>query len=215
MRGIRTLGMLGCAISSAVMRIRRAEAVAVLLLVMGLGSIARADLSPVPTARNSAITPWFIGDQSRCAEATDGPLTGNDYGIPAEVQPWVDPGLPVLPLPEKVCEVQAMPPAPSSASLFLCALGTFGVWHLTRSSSKISFGAAPEWLHVNGPNQIGHTFVIDVLDLEQAPVRIRAFDRPGEDPEDLTFLWAADSCSGYKDQHDRPSRAPRAPPSQS
>ncbi len=68
-------------------------------------------------------------------------------------------------------EIRELPPTPSSDSLFLCALGSIGVWQLGRSFRKLEFASVPSWLHTGGPDQIGRSVAVD-LEINLAPVLV-------------------------------------------
>lgn len=61
-----------------------------------------------------------------------------------------------------VGDVLALPAGPSSIELVLCALGSLGAWHLSRSARKLSIDFAPEWYHAGGPQQVGHATPLDL-----------------------------------------------------
>lgn len=57
--------------------------------------------------------------------------------------------------------VQLSTQTPSSAALFLYALGSVGAWQLGRSARKLPFGCVPEWYHADA-RQIGHATPLDL-----------------------------------------------------
>ncbi|MGE0479497.1 MAG: hypothetical protein AB7Q17_03390 [Phycisphaerae bacterium] len=57
--------------------------------------------------------------------------------------------------------VRLSPTAPSSAALFLYALGSVGAWQLGRSARKLNLGCVPDWYHADA-RQIGHATPLDL-----------------------------------------------------
>lgn len=145
-------------VDACVMGLRiRHPACAVMLF---LGGTVYADLTPVRWAQDS--------------ETTRAPQTasrGNPIVPDVEAQPLTAICPEYSPLRPHTCSslghddslpVTSIPPAPDSASLFLCAIGTVGAWQVTRSLKRVQFSLAPDWIHTGGPNQIGHSVTLDM-----------------------------------------------------
>jgi hypothetical protein len=77
--------------------------------------------------------------------------------------------------PPTPARVEALPDTPDSASLFLVALASAGVWQLGRSTRKIHLGAMPEWYHAGGPAQVGHATPLE-LTFTDASLAVCLFD---------------------------------------
>jgi hypothetical protein len=104
--------------------------------------------------------------------------------------------------------IEELPPAPSSASLFLCALGTFGAWHLSRSAMRLNLSSAPEWFHTGGPGQVGHAVSID---WEYSAVAVSPVDAPVGDRVFFTS-FGPDPEVRVESQWSEAVTAPRGPP---
>ncbi len=74
-------------------------------------------------------------------------------------------------------DIKELPPAPSSAKLFLSAMLSVGAWHVVRSARNLHFGALPEWYHEAAPAQIGHAVPFN-LDLSLSALPLCRFERP-------------------------------------
>ncbi len=61
-----------------------------------------------------------------------------------------------------VDELGRVPALPGSASLYLCAIGTFGLWHVSRSMRRVDLGSVPEWFHAGAPLRVGHAVSYDI-----------------------------------------------------
>lgn len=77
--------------------------------------------------------------------------------------------------PAPVRQVRQFPDAPGSLALFLCAMGSFGAWELTRSARKCHPFHAPAWLHTGGPSQSGHVHRMTLIDQTLRPCRFDSF----------------------------------------
>ncbi|MFQ5413573.1 MAG: hypothetical protein ACE5E6_03845 [Phycisphaerae bacterium] len=73
--------------------------------------------------------------------------------------------------------VLTLPPAPSSASLFLSAMVSIGAWHLVRSARHLYASPLPSWYHDGGPGRIGQAVA---LDLDWATPALNVFAAPAE-----------------------------------
>ena len=105
--------------------------------------------------------------------------------------------------------IREFPPAPDSAALFLCAVGTLGAVQLGRSARNLHFGHVPEWVHSGGPRQIGHAFALD-LDLINVLVPC-SFEKPTI-PRPCRLGFELDTHSHFEPCFKALLISPRAPP---
>jgi len=107
-------------------------------------------------------------------------------------------------------EVKQLPPAPDSAALFLCGLGTLGAFQLTRSARKLHWGNVPSWFHSGGPAQIGNSHALNPDLIDALPVCW--IDQPtGERPLILDYI-PREPRLRFGAQCFLTTTAPRAPP---
>jgi hypothetical protein len=106
--------------------------------------------------------------------------------------------------------VKELPPAPSSAALFLSGMLTIGAYHLARSARHIHLTALPDWYHANCPDQIGHATPFD-LDIGSLPVC--CFEQPAGQEQRLVHYPRPDlSVCRLTSQCVLTLTAPRGPP---
>ena len=103
-----------------------------------------------------------------------------------------------------------LPPAPSSAGLFLSAMLSVGAWQLVRSSRDLNFSALPEWYHTGGPVQIGHA---TPFDLDFSTLVLCCFERP-ETGCSFHYVPRRDFGTRHVEQFISCSADPRGPPTQ-
>ncbi|MBN1344535.1 MAG: hypothetical protein JXQ73_17730 [Phycisphaerae bacterium] len=119
-----------------------------------------------------------------------------------------DGSLPLRETPSDSPEIKELPPTPGSGSLFMCALGSLGAWHLTRAARKLNLSDVPHWLHSGGPPQVGHAVPVDLCSTAPAvccfeqPVRYRSSRRRS----------LSDSRSPLESQYSVLATYPRGPP---
>ncbi|MEE9295179.1 MAG: hypothetical protein V3W34_09510 [Phycisphaerae bacterium] len=75
-------------------------------------------------------------------------------------------------------EIKEFPPSPGSAELLLSAVFSVGVWHLLRSTRHVHLGHLPEWVHPEGPAQVGHAVTYD---FDPYSVPLCRFERPASE----------------------------------
>lgn len=123
-----------------------ATSIALLLLV---GTTVCADISTAPWSQPSP------RDESRLSAEDVAPQIALDRSLPVAAFPG---------LPAETAQDQAkpLPPAPDSALLFLCGLGSAGMLQLGRSARKLHFADLPEWYHTGAPAQIGYSVPLDL-----------------------------------------------------
>lgn len=144
---------------------------AFLLMVCSLAAPCCADLSVQTTATEGALSPLTT-------IAIDGMTPLDEW-----ISTLPEPGFAQEPLPEPVASASVVlvtSNEPDSASLFLVALGSMGVWQLSRSSRKLHLGVTPEWYHAGGPSQVGHATPLD-LSFTDAVLAICVFELPSTD----------------------------------
>jgi len=110
--------------------------------------------------------------------------------------------------PDHQAFVTSIPPAPDSASLFLCAMGTVGAWQITRTLRRVQFTAVPDWMDAGGPNQIGRATVLDI-GLAAGPPRFH--EQPSPFP--VSGRIDVELLSPLRSQCLLTTTASRAPPS--
>ena len=177
-------------------------------LVLGFGSAAGVyadgsnDVWAVPGQPN-----WIVAEKLYLPLGQDGmPRQPVALGVA------LSDATPLVPLPtpsaeaESSLSVRELPEAPNSAALFLCALGSLGAWHLTRSARKLHFGSIPEWYHTGGPVQIGHAVPVDL-----SQWGFSCHDRPDHDPQPCADVFPTRAPT-YSSQVPLIPAAPRGPP---
>lgn len=183
-----------------------------LILALGATSVVRADLSSPRRPLAARISPADAREVSRDLPPTV--MAGVDALGWSGTHLGRHPIIPAAPSNIATDEtngsrVGRLPPGPGSASLFLCALGTLGAWHLSRSAWKLQFGGAPEWFHTGAPDQIGHVVLID-------PSLIHLPANDLDEPMTLRPTPASLGCCRrstlYRPQHCLPVISPRGPP---
>ena len=112
--------------------------------------------------------------------------------------------------PDSKLQIRQLPAAPDSAVLYICALGTLGVWPLTRSVRKLHLANVPPWFHTGAPYQIGHTHVLvpDFLDV----LPICCFDRLTDERRVISHYLQRQSRPRCETLYFLPTIAPRPPP---
>jgi len=160
---------------------RTRTSLAVVAVVLGLAQTAHADLS---AAWASAVSPSHTGSFSAhcpgAARVTPTPtetgiaMSRLSLGLPQDVS------LPPVGLSDEEGDLSTqkvieLPPAPSSAALFLSALASAGAWHVCRSTKHLYVSGLPDWYHPDAPDRIGHVVVFD-LDYSTAP--LCSFEQP-------------------------------------
>ncbi len=73
-----------------------------------------------------------------------------------------------------------LPPPPGSATMVLSGLLTLGACGAVRSLRRANWSAIPDWYHEHAPEQVGHSFVLDldVITLPVCPFHAPATHRP-------------------------------------
>ncbi len=135
--------------------------IAVVLFVCCAASAARADISSGAWAAET------LSSRAAVLDAPDKSITdsGESIGF-GRVQLARLPQAEASPHSKMIAE---LPPGPSSTTLFFLALGSCGAFRVGRSAKKLHLGSAPEWFGVGGPQQIGHTSIVE-LDASALPV---------------------------------------------
>lgn len=110
--------------------------------------------------------------------------------------------------------VHSLPPPPSSLSIALSGLATFGALRLARQAKNIHLGAIPEWYHAGAPDQVGSVVRLD-LSADQSLVPVCWYE-----PILLPDVARIQSCSNLQPD-DQPrwqslyfisTTSPRSPP---
>jgi len=165
------------------------QIIVALAVVFGPAGLVHGDLSPAPwptsdlnaTATVGSPSPQKINNQqstirNSCREQFT-PLFAADNA----------PDFFQFDIRNSESEVKQLPPAPDSAALFLCGLGTLGALQLTRSAKKLHWGNVPSWFHTGGPAQIGNSHALNLDLIDALPVCW--FDQPtGERPVLLDYI---------------------------
>ncbi len=115
-----------------------------------------------------------------------------------------------LDIPAPEVAVIELPPAPSSAGLFLSAMLSVGAWQLVCSSRDLNLSALPDWYHTGGPVQIGHA---TPFDLNFNALALCTFTQP-ETERTLAYVPRRDDRTRPIDQLHSCSADPRGPPAQ-
>lgn len=183
------------------MRLRFAS----ILVVIASANAARADLTPpsLDGVRVDRSAARLVADRGAL---TPEAAAGFDTSMPGDLPVLVSPLTSSDPTPIQD-NVRQLPALQGSAQLCMLALGSLGLWHLGRNTSRFA-GALPDWYHEAAP-QVGHSTPYEFrLDLQPAAffaqprifVPHRSF-RFIEQPVPSEFgHW-------YRDPH-----TPRAPP---
>ncbi len=135
--------------------------IAVALCVCCAASAARADIS------SGAWTAETLSPLAAVLDSSDKSVTdsGESIGF-GRMQLATLPQAEASPHSKTIAE---LPAGPSSTTLFFLALGSCGAFRVGRSAKKLHLGSAPEWFGVSGPQQIGHTSIVE-LDASALPV---------------------------------------------
>jgi len=108
-------------------------------------------------------------------------------------------------------EIREVPALPSSSSLFLSAMLSMGAWQCVRKSRNLHLSHLPEWYHLDGPYQIGHTVSFDPnLTFDALPVCL--FDTPIGEQRPFIYRVQRELPSRCESQYFLPVTAPRGPP---
>ena len=147
------------------------------------GDLARALPPSTSTAAAVIVAPGTAHADSLCESIANGNSRDRlDDELLATIAPWSQQIATLPPLESRIHTkapapgIIALPPDPSSASLFLSALAGVGVWQLGRSARKMNLGVLPEWYHA-GAIQIGHSTPLD-LDFSLSALPICLFTTP-------------------------------------
>ncbi len=109
-------------------------------------------------------------------------------------------------------KVKELPAGPDSAMLFLCALGSVGIFHAGKSAKKLNFALVPDWYHSGGLRQIGHVHALE-LDFYLVAIPLAAFfNQPENDSLKVYSRADCENAGRFKSQFSLPPQAPRGPP---
>jgi len=109
-------------------------------------------------------------------------------------------------------DVKELPAGPDSAMLFLCALGSLGVFHVGKSAKKLNFALVPDWYHSGGLRQVGHVHAMD-SDFYLVAMPLAAFfDQQVYDPPKVFSYTKYEIAGRFESQFSLPIQAPRGPP---
>lgn len=161
-----------------------------LVLTIGVGLCVPARASPVPMSLGDgpAFTPFAVAPAPIHQETPRQRPAANLADAASfpyqDLRSILQGSLPFAQLPDPAAEhrIQPLPAPPSSASLFLYAVGTIGAWQISRSARKLNLAEVPAWLHTGGPDQVGRAVRFDPLDLRLQPAAGLSLSLPQDDP---------------------------------
>lgn len=120
----------------------------------------------------SAADAGALDHESRVIERAVSSSANRLVAVPSANEPWLlDFTSFVSPADRKAAvghqlsdesHVMALPPAPDSSTLLLCALGGLGAWQLGASARKWHLAAVPDWFAAHAPDRVGHTTLINL-----------------------------------------------------
>lgn len=164
----------------------------------------------------SAIYDWNHAEEDRTFDvATHRPRTSLAMPVANPLAPVSTADLAGLPNESSAAPaVQALPPPPSSLSIALSGLATFGAIRAIRQAKHIHLGAIPEWYHAEAPDRVGAAVRLDLsTDRGLVPmcwyepiVSAVAVQYP------TCHMRQADDAPRWRSIHFIPTSAPRSPP---
>lgn len=166
--------------------------------------------SLLPHRERNIAQPDPVESPQPVQQATPDPNPRNRLDMALDVtavRPAVDFSAPLTPARRKAI---ALPPGPSSITLFFMAFGSLGVWHVGRSArnGNLHFGHMPDWYHTGGPLQVGHAAAIDP---QFQPQVLSPLEAPINGPTLVYQLWR-DVPLHCEPQFCPTLTAPRGPP---
>jgi hypothetical protein len=134
---------------------RSARVIALFAIALSAASVAKADMMNHPSASQTAPTATSPASPLSTG-SSDTLFEGLGVSFAALGQSGISH------VPSDGTAAVDIPAPPSSATLFLWAVGSFGASWLGRSAGKLHMGHAPSWFHSGGPDQIGHASRINL-----------------------------------------------------